>query len=153
MAALSISSVTNPLALRELYADPYIARVGHDHRSAEVLIHPDAHYFAASVDGVMVGAFLLIESGYIEVDVHALLRRQALPHCRDLGRLFLDEVFRMQHVQRVMAQVIEGLESARNYCLRLGFKNEGFKRAACMRSGQLVGVHMLGLTRTDWGQI
>lgn len=153
MAALSISSITNPYALRDLYADPYIARVGHDHRSAQVLIHPDAHYFAACVDGDMVGAFLLIESGYIDVDVHALLRRKALPHCRDLGRIFLAEVFRMRHVQRITAQVIEGLESARNYCLRLGFRSEGFKRSACMRSGQLIGVHMLGLTREDWGQV
>ena len=150
MAALNVSKITDPGVIAKIYQDPYISRVGHDHRAAGPIIDPLATYWGAYSDGQLVGAFLLIESGYIDVDVHALLFRDALPDSRLLGQLFLAEVFHNPEIQRATAQVIEGLESASNYCLRLGFKYEGFKRNACMRGGQLVGIHMLGMTRNEW---
>ncbi len=135
--------------IAQLCADPYIARVGHDHRPAAPIKHPDVSYLAATVAGERVGAFCLIRD-FIAVDVHALLTRRALRWCRELGRACLAWVFSDPQVARVSAHVIEGLDSARNYCLRLGFKAEGFQRDACMQGGRLVGVHMLGMTRNDW---
>lgn len=132
-----------------LCADPYIARVGHDDRPAAPIDHPDVTYLSARVDGRPVGAFMIIE-GYAERDVHALLTREALPWCRELGRACLAWCFENPSILRVTAQVIEGLESAKNYCLRLGFKLEGFKRDACRHAGRVVGVYMLGMTRKDW---
>lgn len=136
--------------LEALYRAPYIARIGHDHRPAAPLIHPAAHYLGAHVDGNLVGAFLVIESGYIENDVHALLTRRALPHSRELGRMCLHHVFTNPAIERATAYVIEGLTAARNYCLKLGFKTEGFRRDACMQNGVLLGIHTLGMTRNDW---
>lgn len=150
MSALALHPLTDHAALAALYRDPYIARVGHDHRPATPVEHPAAQYVGAHVDGALVGAFLLIESGFIEIDVHALLTRRALPHSRALGRLVLDRIFADRTIERITAYVIEGLTAARNYCLKLGFKAEGFRRAACVQGGVLLGVHMLGMTRSDW---
>jgi hypothetical protein len=113
-------------------------------------VHPQVRYLGALVDGDLVGAFLIIESGFIELDLHALLTRRALPHSRALGRLCLEHAFNDPAIERVTAYVIEGLTSARNYCLKLGFKTEGLRRNACRRHGHLVGVHILGMTRNEW---
>jgi hypothetical protein len=147
---LELQPLTDTNALAALYRDPYIARVGHDHRSAYPIEHPAAHYMGAHVDGEFVGAFLIIESGFIETDVHALLTRRALPNSRELGRMCLHYIFANPAIERITAYVIEGLTAARNYCLKLGFKSEGFRRAACAQNGVLLGIHTMGMTRNDW---
>ena len=136
--------------LDALFRDPYIARVSHDDRPAAPIEHPHVHYLGARIDGELVGAFMIIESGFVEVDVHALLSRRALPHSRALGRLCLAQAFANPSVERVTAYVIEGLTAARNYCLKLGFQVEGLRRNACRQNGRLLGVHVLGITRNEW---
>lgn len=148
---LALKPLTDRDALAALYRDPYIARVGHDHRQAEPIDHPAASYLGAYADDQLQGAFLVIESGFIELDLHALLTRRALPRCREFGRMCLSWAFGHAHVQRVTAYVIEGLEQAKNYCLKLGFQLEGLRRDACQQAGRLLGVHVLGMTRRDWG--
>lgn len=147
---LALKPLNDYAALSELYADPYIARVGHDHRPASPIDHPDASYLGAYVRNRLVGAFLVIESSWVELDLHALLTRKALPYCRELGRMCLDWCFSRQDLQRVTAYILEGLESAKNYCLKLGFVVEGFRRNVCLKNGQPIGIHILGMTREDW---
>lgn len=147
---LTLTPLEDSAALASIYADPWISKVGHDHRPAAPIKHPAARYLGAYAHGKLVGAFLIIESGFMELDLHALLSRRALAWCRQFGRLCLDYAFSLSHIERVNAHVIEGLESARNYCLHLGFKLEGFKRNGVLRDGKLVGIHMLGMTRAEW---
>ncbi|WP_323141280.1 GNAT family N-acetyltransferase [Massilia phyllosphaerae] len=150
MPLLDLQPLSDQGALAPLFLDPYIARVGHDDRPAAPIDHPHVHYLGARVDGELVGAFMVIESGFVEVDVHALLTRRALPHSRALGRLCLAQAFANPEIQRVTAYVIEGLSTARNYCRKLGFKDEGARRQACRKGGRLLDVHILGITRIEW---
>jgi len=136
--------------LAAIYADPWVAKVGHDDRAAAPVIHPLTLYLGAYVYGALVGAFLLIRFSRREIEIHSLLQREALPWCRKLGRLCIGAAFADPDVTRVTANIIEGLESARNYCLKLGFVAEGFRRDAVMLGGRLVGVYVLGLIRQDW---
>lgn len=145
-----LQPLSDPNAIDSLYADPYIARVGHDDRPAARINHPAVKYLGAYMDGKLLGAFLVIESGFVEIDVHALLSRAALPYSRIFGDLFLCRAFNDPAIARVTAYVMDGLAAARNYCLKLGFKNEGYRRNACRKSGALIGVYVLGMTRTDW---
>jgi hypothetical protein len=135
--------------LNEVYADPYIARVGHDHRAFAPVIHPCAVYLSAWADGVFCGAFLAIKNSELDLDLHALLKNSAVMVSRELGRSFLAWAFAMP-ILRVTAHVIQGLDSAKNYCLKLGFKHEGTKRQACMQSGVIKDVYCLGMTRQEW---
>lgn len=150
MPLLELQPFPDLSALAPLFLDPYIARVGHDDRPAALIEHPHVHYLGARADGELVGAFMIIESGFVEVDVHALLTRRALPHSRALGRLCLDQAFANPVIERVTAYVIEGLAAARNYCLKLGFQTEGLRRNACRQNGRLLGLHVLGITRNEW---
>lgn len=135
--------------LLELYSDPYITQVGHDHRPAAQIKHPAVTYLSAWIDGAFAGAFMAIQFSPIEIELHALLKKQYLKHSRILGRECLAWAF-SKPIERVTAYVIDGLETALNYCLRVGFVHEGFRRNACSRNGVLGGVHVLGMTRNDW---
>ncbi len=152
MAALELERVKEIESLTELFKDPYIAKIGHDHRALAPIEHPHVKYLSAKLNGQQVGAFMIVESGFVEIDIHAMLSKQALEHSRDFGRLCLIWAFAQKHINRVTAYIIEGLDSAKNYCLKLGFKNEGMRRGACLKNGRLVGVHILGMTRRDWEQ-
>ena len=95
---------------------------------------------------------MAIRFSAIEIELHALLKKSSLKHSRALGLECLEWAF-AQPIQRVTAYIIEGLESAKNYCLKLGFKEEGRRRSACMQSGIVKDVYVLGMTRLDWSLI
>lgn len=133
--------------------DPFIKRrVAHDHREPGYISHPDVRYLGALVDAKLAGVFTLIDFSELEVEIHAALLPWAIRQSRELGAACLDHVFSDQQVQRATAYVIEGLESAKNYCLHLGFQTEGLRRNACLKDGRLIGVHVLGLLRHEWEQ-
>ena len=135
--------------LLEVYSDPYITKIGHDHRPAAPIDHPAVIYLSAWIDSTFAGAFMAVRFSPIEIELHALLKRSTLKHSRALGMACLEWAF-AQPIQRVTAYIIEGLESAKNYCLKLGFKEEGRRRVACMQGNIAKDVYVLGLTRLDW---
>lgn len=135
--------------LASLFQDPYIQRVGYDDRKAEPIDHELVHYFGVFVDGRFVGAYALIESGFDDWDVHSYLSKECLEISRSIGIKFVWFAFDRFPISRLTAQIIQGLESAVNYCQKVGFTYEGFKRDALKKNGELVGVHILGITRRD----
>jgi hypothetical protein len=135
--------------LLEVYSDPYITKIGHDHRPAAYIKHPLVSYLSAWINGIFAGAFIAIRFSPIEIELHALLKKSSLKHSRSLGMACLEWAF-SKPIQRVTAYIIEGLESAKNYCLKLGFKEEGRRRSACMQGGIVKDIYVLGMTRQDW---
>ena len=151
---LPMSVVTEGITkdhILEVYSDPYITKIGHDYRPASHIAHPAVTYLSAWIGGTFSGAFMAVRFSPIEIELHALLKRSALKHSRALGHACLEWAF-SQPILRVTAYIIEGLESAKNYCLKLGMTLEGFRRDACIQSGQIKGVYILGMTRTDWSK-
>jgi hypothetical protein len=138
--------------LDEIYSDPYIMRIAPDGPKLSPVKHPLATYVSAWVNNRFVGAFLSIRYSAHEIESHALLMKEALPHSRQLGQMFLTWAFQ-QGVMRVTAHVYEYLQSAKNYCLKLGFQVEGFRRCAEVKKGKAVGVYLLGITRQEWRMI
>jgi len=135
--------------LLEVYSDPYITKIGHDHRAAAYIDHPAVTYLSAWIGSTFAGAFMAVRFSPIEIELHALLKKRALKHSRALGLSCLEWAF-SQPIQRVTAYIIEDLESAKNYCIKLGFKAEGRRRAACIQGGIVKDVYVLGMTRLDW---
>lgn len=137
-------------AIAKIYADPYTKRAAHDHRPHEPINHPDVYYFGAYIDSELVGVFIMIDSGFCDVDVHSMLTKKAIRHCRELGKMCINAIFSNPDIHRLTGWVSEGLETALNFDLKIGFKYEGFKEKAVMKNGELIGLHMVGLTRSDW---
>lgn len=152
MLAVSVCEGITQERLQEVYSDPYIARAQHDHRPFAPICHPLATYLTATVGGVFAGAFLAIRTSSMEIDVHALIKRDFAKHSRALGRAFIVWAFSHPGVERISANVFEGLESVRNYCIKLGLVQEGFKRNAFMKNGVIGGIYMMGITKQDWGK-
>lgn len=162
MLAVSVLSIA-PLQLPTSEAmravvDPILthpqiaAKVGHDHRESGYISHPNVSYLGAYVNNELVGVFTIIESGFVEVDIHASILPAGIAEARVLGAMAVDYLFKTTpDLARITAYVIEGLETAKNYCIKVGFVYEGKRRDACLKNGQLVGIHVLGLTRKDWG--
>jgi hypothetical protein len=146
-----VRPIHEPAQIDAVCRDPYISeRVRHDHREPGFIDNPYCHYFGAFVDDELVGVFLAIESGDVEWDVHAYLKREAVLHSRVLGLMFLALIFAKKPVNRVTAYILQGLDSAMNYVRKLGFVHEGVRRGALMRDGELIDVHIFGLTRGEY---
>ena len=136
--------------LSDLYDDSYIQRISYDDRPASPISHPLASYVSAFINNVFAGAFLLIRSSRHEVEIHALLLKSAVAYSRELGKMIIERVFKYKDVMRITALVLEGLESVKNYCLKLGFELEGIKRSVCLKGGRPTDLYILGLLRQDW---
>lgn len=152
MLAISLREGITQQHLQEVYSDPHMARAGHDHREFTPIIHPLATYLTAYAGGHFAGAFLAIRASHLEIDAHVLLKKEFAQESRALGREFLAWAFSKDGVQRVSANIREGLEIVRNYCLRLGFEQEGFKRHAISKDGEIGGIYIMGITKQDWSK-
>lgn len=135
--------------LFEVYSDPYISRVSHDHRPASPIFHELVTYLSAWVDGQFAGLFLAIKNSPIDFEIHSLLKKQFVKYSRTLGARALDWAFSNQ-ILRVSTFVIEGFESAMNYCIKVGFSVEGVRKSACVQNGVVKNVYCLGITRAEW---
>lgn len=150
MQEVSVTESISEEHLLEVYSDPYINKVGHDHRPAAPIQHPQVTYLSAWIGDQFAGAFMAIKYSTLELEWHSLLKKSALPYSRDLGMAFLNWAFNTRPIARVTAYIIAGLETARNYGLKLGMKDEGCRRHACMKNGVLKDIYILGMTREEW---
>lgn len=139
--------------LNTLYSNRYISRIAHDDRCLGIIDHPAARYYGCYIDGIFVGAFLIIKQSSVEVDMHALLYRSAIYQSRVLGKMMLAKLFDNPNLNRVTAYIIQGLESAANYARKIGFKDEGVRHQACLVNQQLRDIYMLGIIREDWNKL
>lgn len=148
---LTVQPLSDPDIIHQIVTDPWIAdRLRHDGREPGYIDHPALTYHGAYIGGILAGVFLAIRVSPWETEVHAALLKRAIPYSRDLGALFLAHLWRDPKLLRISAPVMEALPSAGNYCLKLGFELEGFKRDAVVIGGVQCGVYQLGLTRNDW---
>lgn len=150
MTAITLTAGISAEHLQQVYSDPRMQRVGHDHRQVGPVNHPLATYLSAWINGKFVGAFLAIRTSMVEIDLHALLLKSAVKQSRDLCRLAFDWSFGHPGMLRVTGYVIDGLDSALNYCRKVGMQYEGCRRHACTQNGVPRDVHILGITRQDW---
>lgn len=147
---LAVEPLADAEAIERILKDPWIApKITHDGRGAAYIEHPNLDYFGAYAGGKLVGVFMRVRFTAIETEVHAALLREALPHSRELGRLFLDRVFSDEGILRATAHTLGSLKTAVNYCRKLGFVHEGERRNASIQNGRLLPVITLGLLRED----
>ena len=59
-------------------------------------------------------------------------------------------VFNSLDIQKLNCEVIEGNHAVVKLHKKFLFHDEGFRRSDILKSGERVGVHLLGLTKKDW---
>ncbi len=147
---IALSEGITPENLAQIYADPFMSRIADDGQQMYPVFHELAQYLSAWIDGVFVGAYLVIRYSPTEYEAHSLLMRAATKQSRALGALLLEWIFGHDSVLRVTGYIRDGLTSAINHCLLMGFTYEGFRRNAVLYNGIPTGIHILGITRQEW---
>lgn len=140
-------SVKNLMAL---YADPFIARIADDGMEFAPIDHPLVTYLSAFHGDEFVGAYIVVRFSDCEYEAHSLLMKKATRYSRLLGELLIEWVFSHDQVLRLTGYIREGIHTAVNHCLKMGFQLEGFRRDALLVNGEPKGIHVLGLTRKEW---
>lgn len=137
--------------VERVLSDPAIARrLMTDRGPAAYVAHPSIRYLSALVAGRVLGFFALVRRSLETIEIHVALLREALPAARRLGRLAVTQAFSDPTVQRVVALVLEGLESARNYAVRCGFVLESFETGRTTVDGRPRGAWRLVAHRAQW---
>jgi hypothetical protein len=150
---IEVTEGITPDQLREVYADARVAAaLSRDGHPAEPISHPLVRYWSAFVSGRFVGAFIVIRQSAIEIEVHALLLRNAARHSRAIAARLIDGLFEIDGVQRVTAWVRADFGKVSNLCRRLGFTIEGTRRMACVTDAGLHDVLMFGLLKSEWSK-
>ena len=65
---------------------------------------------------------------------------------------FLDFAFDVLHLEKLNAEVIEKNQASIKQHQTLGFENEGFRRSNVCKHGVRLGIHLFGMSKTDWNQ-
>lgn len=153
MAALTLQEDITPENLFTIYHDERIVNaISYDGKAPYPELHDLAHYVSVFLKNKFVGAFLFIRTSQYSADIHSLLLRDALSYSRQAGCMIIDYAFMKTEILRLTAPVMEDLKTAKNFCLKLGFKQEGFIRDAYLKNNGPKGVYMLGMTRKEWGE-
>ena len=63
---------------------------------------------------------------------------------------FLNFAFDQLGMEKLNCEVIEGNEAVVKLHKKFLFQDEGFRRSIVIKNGSRIGVHLLGLTRSDW---
>jgi RimJ/RimL family protein N-acetyltransferase len=122
----------------------------HDGREPGYIDHHAASYWGAWHDEALVGVFLAVRFSQWEVEAHAALEPAAIRFGRDFARLFMARMFDDPRLERITAYVMGTLPSAVNFCKKLGLKEEGRRRNACMIGGTPCDVLIYGIIRSEF---
>lgn len=149
LASIPVETVRQVIDL--ICQDEYVyGAVSTDHRAPSFIQHPCVNYLGAFVNRKLVGAFVLVEASDIEIDLHSMLLKEALPYSRELGTACIAHAFSLPCIRRVTAYVSSARPTVINYCKRLGFQVEGVRKDAESRNGVFFDVVVLGVTRQSW---
>lgn len=111
---------------------------------------PLVGYLGAYVNESFCGFFMIREESSVDLQIHACLLPEAVAYSRVLGVEVLQMLFHASPIRRVSAPIISNLVSAQNYVRKLGFRQEGVLREACLKNGRVLDVVLFGMTRTDF---
>lgn len=139
--------------LSTLYADSFVERICDDGMTFTPIVHPLVTYLSAFNGREFLGAYIVVKFSDYEYEAHSLLMKKATRYSRSLGELLVEWVFSHDKVMRITGYVREGIQTAVNHCLKMGFQLEGFRRDALLVNGEAKGIHVLGLTRKEWCKV
>lgn len=146
---LTVSESASDDELKQVYQNEYVLSAFGELHAREPLKSDFVKYHSCYVNGDFVGCFLEIMRSPIESEVHSLLFKKAAKHCRELAVIFIRQLFDSKPIARVCTQVMYIHRSVINFCLKIGFKIEGFKQNADLKDGVLQNMVMFRILRGE----
>jgi hypothetical protein len=146
---LSVVDNSSDEELKQVYQNDYVLSVFGELHTREPIKSDIVKYHSCYVDGDFVGCFLEIMRSPIESEVHSLLFKSAVKHCRALALIFIRQLFASKPIARVFTQVMSIHRSVINFCIKIGFKIEGLKQNADLKDGVLQNMIMFRILRGE----
>jgi hypothetical protein len=146
---LIVSENASSEELQQVYQNNYVLSVFGELHIKEPIISEIVKYHSCYINNEFVGCFLEIMRSPIESEVHSLLFKKAAKNCRELAFIFIRQLFASKPIERVCTQVMEIHRSVINFCLKIGFKIEGFKQNADLKDGMLQNLIMFRILRSE----
>lgn len=146
---LAVSENATIEQLQQVYQNEYVLSVFGELHTREPIESEIVKYHSCYIDGNFVGCFLEIMRSPIESEVHSLLFKSAAKHCRKLALIFINQLFDSKPIARICTQVMYIHRSVINFCLKIGFKIEGFKENADLKDGKLQSLVMMRILRNE----
>lgn len=146
---LTVSENATKEQLQQVYQNEYVLSAFGELHTREPIESDIVKYHSCYVNGDFVGCFLEIMRSPIESEVHSLLFKKAAKHCRKLALIFICQLFDSKPIARVCTQVMYIHRSVINFCLKIGFKIEGFKQNADLKCGKLQNMVMMRILRGE----
>lgn len=126
----------------------YIKRLQHDDRQKVYVVLRDGK----SVSGCV--GLSNIDFFHKKVDWAFYLAEDARGGVGSALEFFvLDTVFTEMEMEKLNCEVLETNPSVVAMHKKFGFSEEGFRRSNIVRDGKRIGVHLLGITREEWGSV
>jgi len=131
-----------------VYGHPSMRKIKHDHAELGYIDHPMIDYYSCFLNDEFVGCYIVAKIFPIDYEVHMLLLPTAVKRHRELGLKMATILF--EETDRISTIVIGGMNSAKNYIKKLGFKLEGIKRDAFEQNGIKKDAYFYGLLKKDF---
>lgn len=123
-------------------------KIKHDHAELGYIDHPMIDYYSCFMDDDFVGCYIVAKIFPIDYEVHMLLLPTAVRNYRELGREMASILF--EETDRISTVVVDGMNSAKNYVEKLGFRLEGIKKEAFEQGGVKKDAYFYGLLKKDF---
>jgi hypothetical protein len=146
---LTVAENSTSEQLQQVYKNDYVLSAFGELHTREPIESEIVKYHSCYVNGNFVGCFLEIMRSPIESEVHSLLFKIAAKHCRELALIFVRQLFESRPIARICTQVMYIHRSVINFCLKIGFKIEGFKQNADLKDGKLQSLVMMRILRDE----
>ena len=131
-----------------VYSHHSMQKIKHDHAELGYIDHPMVDYYSCFIDDEFVGCYIVAKISPIDYEVHMLLLPTEVKRHRELGLKMATILF--EETDRISTIIIDGMNSAKNYVKKLGFKLEGVKREAFEQNCIKKDAYLYGLLKKDF---
>lgn len=112
---------------------------------------PNCEYIGIVKDSSLIGFWIVEHVNSSTLGIHLNMNQEDRKHNEDCGRVFLDFIFKLDWVNKVVAEVPKTYPEVIKYCEKHGLKKEGLLKEHLRKSGKYIDCYILGLTRGDYG--
>jgi len=144
----------HPSIRRTMYTSHEISSAEHSRWLDNMLSNPERAGFMFEIEGSPSG-FVGV-SGLGSRDERAQWTFHLDPELASkgagtaMGVLALEQIFSVLNVRKLEGEVLSGNGPSLRFHRRLGFREEGYRRAHVRKGGDLLDVHEFSLLREDW---
>lgn len=150
---LMVEICMNPDVIRTLYDDEFVQNRYADSAYYGFIDAPNVFYLASrDSDGWLCCALCVFRSTW-DIEVHLCIPGAQRARGYEFAESVIEWLFSNAPINRISTTVVSIFPQVANFARRLGFKQEGTARGACLRDDEFIDLWLFSLLRgEDYGR-